>query len=129
MSVFLKSNAQVRGRRQLGSGLRIIEDEIVVRHSGPTGSDTALDAPLANPDRLWPSGVVEYKFYHTFPVESRRIVLEAMTYITTKVSGDCITFQEATDSTEDYILIRDGVNVCNSEVGRTGGEQVIRLSR
>ena len=75
--------------------------------------------------------MVEYKFYHTFPVENRRIVLEAMTYITNKVSrsGDCITFQEATDSTEDYILIRDGVNVCNSEVGRTGGEQVIKLSR
>merc|ERR1712110_960879 len=107
----------VRGRRQLGSGPRIIEDEIVVRPSGSTaGSDTAQDAPLANPDRLWPSGVLEFKFYHTFPVENRRIVKEAMTYIRTKVSasGDCITFQEATDSTEDYVLIRDGVNVCNS---------------
>ena len=116
----------------MGSGERVIEDEIVVRHSGSTtGSDTAQDAPLANPDRLWPRGVVEYKFYHTFPEQNKRTVLEAMTYISTKasVSGDCITFQEATDSTEDYVLIRDGVNVCNSEVGRMGGEQVIRLSR
>ena len=74
---------------------------------------------------------LEYKFYHTFPEQNRRIVLEAMAYISTKasVSGDCITFKEATDSTEDYVLIRDGVNVCNSEVGRMGGEQVIRLSR
>ena len=125
---------QVRGRRQLGSGQRIIEDEIVVRHSDDhrttAGSGTVLDAPLANPDRLWPSGLVEYKFYHTFPVENKRIVMEAMAYITTKVSsGDCIRFQEATESTEDYVLIRDGVNVCNSEVGRTGGEQVIKLSR
>ena len=75
--------------------------------------------------------MVEYKFYHTFPEQNKVIVLQAMTYIRTKisVSGDCITFQEATDSTEDYVLIRDGVNVCNSEVGRIGGEQVIRLSR
>merc|ERR1719151_264130 len=94
----LMASQEVRGRRQLGSGQRIIEDEIVVRHSGSTtGSDRAQDAPLANPDRLWPSGVVEYKFYHTFPVENRRIVQESMTYISTKVSvsGDCITFQEA----------------------------------
>ena len=125
-------STQVRGRRQLGSGQRIIEDEIVVRQSGSTtGSDTAQDAPLANPDRLWPSGVVEYKFYHTFPEQNKGIVLQAMNYISTKVSvaEDCITFRPAEDSAEDYVLIRDGVNVCNSEVGRIGGEQVIRLSR
>ena len=77
--------------------------------------------------------MVEYKFYKTFPEQNKRIVLQAMTYITTKVgrrkAEDCITFQEADDSTEDYVLIRDGVNVCNSEVGRVGGEQVINLSR
>ena len=74
--------------------------------------------------------MVEYKFYHTFPTEHRGVVLDAMAYITTKVSsGDCIRFQEATESTEDYVLIRDGVDVCNSEVGRIGGEQVIKLSR
>ena len=101
----------------------------MVRHSGSPGSDTAQAAPLANPDRLWPSGVVEYKFYHTFPQQNRAIVLEAMTYISTKVAEDCIIFQEATGKTQDYVLIRDGVNVCNSEVGRMGGEQVINLSR
>ena len=114
----------------MGSGERVIEDEIVVRHSGSTtGSDRAQDAPLANPDRLWPRGVVEYKFYHTFPEQNKRTVLEAMTYISTKVAEDCIIFQEATGKTQDYVLIRDGVNVCNSEVGRMGGEQVINLSR
>ena len=75
--------------------------------------------------------MVEYKFYKTFPEQNKRIVLQAMTYIRNKVSvsGPCIRFQEATDSTKDYVLIRDGVNVCNSEVGRVGGEQVINLSR
>jgi len=127
----LMTNQDGRERRQLGSGQRIIEDEIVVRHNSDltSSSETVLDAPLANPDRLWPSGVVEYKFYHTFSTEKRRIVMEAMEYITAKVSsGDCIRFQEATESTEDYVLIRDGVDVCNSEVGRIGGEQVIKLS-
>ena len=75
--------------------------------------------------------MVEYKFYKTFPEQNKRIVLQAMTYITTKLSvaEDCITFRPAEDSAEDYVLIRDGVNVCNSEVGRVGGEQVINLSR
>ena len=75
--------------------------------------------------------MVEYKFYHTFPEQNKRTVLQAMSYITTSVSvsGACIRFQEATDKSLDYVLIRDGVNVCNSEVGRIGGEQVINLSR
>ena len=130
--VFLKSNTQVRGRRQLGTDQRIIEDEIVVRRSGSTGSETAQDAPLANPDRLWPSGVLEFKFYKTFPEHNKRIVREAMDYIknkTNEISANCIEFEEATNMTEDYVLIRDGVNVCKSEVGRISGVQNMHLSR
>ena len=104
------------------------EGDILVGSSDLTNPDT-LSAHLANPDMMWPSGVVEYKFYHTFPQQNRAMVLEAMTYISTKVAEDCIIFQEATGKTQDYVLIRDGVNVCNSEVGRMGGEQVINLSR
>ena len=63
------------------------------------GSPSALDAPLANPDRLWPSGLVEYKFYDTFPVDKREIMQNAMEYITRKVS--CIKFREATDLTKE----------------------------
>ena len=76
--------------------------------------------------------MLEFKFYDTFPEHNRRIVREAMDYITTKtneISANCITFREATERTRDYVLIRDGVNVCNSEVGRIGGEQVINLGR
>ena len=86
----------------------------------------ALDAYLADPDRLWPSGLVEYKFYKSFPASSQRTVKRAMAYITTRVP--CITFEEATSSTVDYVLFRDGIK-CNSELGRTGGEQVINLNR
>ena len=42
-----------------------IEGDIVVRN-GRT-PDLSFDAPLADPNRLWPGGVVHYKFYTTFP--------------------------------------------------------------
>ena len=90
-----------------------IEGDILVRDSSssiPGGEETALEAHIADPNRLWPSGMVEYKFYDTFPAASKKIVLRAMDYITSKVS--CITFREATESADDYVLIRDGLQ-CN----------------
>ena len=113
----------------MGSELMMttIEGDILVRaSSAPGGDQTALEAHIADPNRLWPSGVVEYKFYDTFPAASKKIVLRAMEYITSKVS--CITFREATESADDYVLIRDGLQ-CNSELGRTGGEQKLNLNR
>ena len=103
----------------------MVEGDIVVRQ-GDLGGSSALDAPLANPDRLWPSGMVEYKFYDTFPAANKEIVLRGMRYISTKAT--CIIFREATESTIDYVLIRDGLK-CNSELGRTGGQQLLNLNR
>ena len=106
-----------------------IEGDIVVRDSTAGDQATleaALDAALADPDRLWPSGVVEFKFYDTFPPANKRIVLRSMGYITSKVS--CITFREAGELTDDYVLIRDGLH-CSSELGRTGGVQKLNLNR
>ena len=94
--------------------------------NGNAGDPNALDAHLADPNRLWPSGVMEYKFYDTFPAANKVIVLRGMRYISTKAT--CITFREATESTIDYVLIRDGLK-CNSELGRTGGEQILNLNR
>merc|ERR1719370_1483783 len=115
----LKQSQEVREGRQTASET-ILEGDIVVRNTIQDSS--AQDAYLADPDRLWPSGLVEYKFYKSFPASSRRTVKRAMAYITTRVP--CITFEEATSSTVDYVLFRDGLK-CNSELGRTGGEQVI----
>ena len=42
------------------------EGDILVGSSDLSNPST-LSAHLANPDKLWPSGVVEYKFYKTFP--------------------------------------------------------------
>ena len=103
-----------------------IEGDIVVRDGSLGGDPRALDAHLVDPDRLWPSGVVEYKFYDTFPDTSKQIVLRAMEYITSKVS--CITFREATELADNYVLIQDGLH-CNSELGRTGGIQKLNLNR
>ena len=102
-----------------------LEGDIVVRNGNP-GDPNALDAHLADPNRLWPSGVLEYKFYDTFPAVNKEIVLRGMRYISTKAT--CIIFREATESTIDYVLIRDGLK-CNSELGRTGGEQILNLNR
>ena len=50
-----------------------------------------------------------------------------MDYITNVIPG-CITFREATEMTDDYLLIRDGF-VCNSQLGRVGGEQIMTLGQ
>ena len=42
------------------------EGDILVGSSDLTNPDT-LSAHLANPDMMWPGGVVEYKFWRTFP--------------------------------------------------------------
>merc|ERR1712172_191575 len=127
LSRLWKAGAEIREGRQLvtSSGETTIEGDIVIRDSELT-DPLLLDAHLANPDRLWPSGVVEYRFYKTFPASSRKAVKRAMRYISSKVP--CITFQEATSSTVDYVLLRDGVK-CKSELGRTGGQQVLHLNR
>ena len=103
-----------------------MEGDIIVRDRS-SGVSSNLDAPLADSDRLWPGGVVEYRFYRTFPNAHKTIVLKAMEYITSKVP--CITFQPAIESTRDYVLILDHVDSCSSDLGRVGGEQVIYLNK
>jgi len=88
--------------------------------------DDVRGGHLADPDRLWPSGVVEYKFHHTFPSDDRRMVLDSMGYITASVP--CVSFRPASSSIRDYVMIMIGAT-CSSEVGRRGGEQVINLNR
>ena len=45
------------------------EGDILVG-SSDLSDPTKMNAAIANPDRLWPSGVVEYKFWRTFPRSS-----------------------------------------------------------
>ena len=88
---------------------------------------SGLDAPLANPEKLWPSGLVNYKFHENFPPDNKRKMLKAMDYIMRKVS--CIKFKEVSgDPGEDFVVIRDRAGVCRSRLGRVGGEQELSLN-
>jgi len=80
---------------------------------------------LADQTKLWPSGVVEYKIYHTFPGDLQRKVLVAMTYITTSVP--CVSFVPASPSSVNYVTIYPGRD-CSSMVGMRGGNQAIYLN-
>merc|ERR1712012_1429212 len=123
----LMRGQEARDRRQsVSSQISTIEGDIIVRGQTP-GNHAGLSAPLANPNLLWPGGVVEYRFYRTFPNAHKAIVLKAMEYITSKVP--CIRFQPAIESTRDYVLILDHVDSCSSDLGRVGGEQVIYLNK
>ena len=46
--------------------MEMYEGDILVG-SSDIRDPNILSAHLADPDKLWPSGVVEYKFYKTFP--------------------------------------------------------------
>ena len=119
---------QVRDRRQLDSDQKsTLEGDIIVRHPNVGNLTSSLDAPLADPNRLWPRGMVEYRFYGTFPMQNRRKVLQSMEYITSKVP--CITFHPKNESAIDFVTIYDGATSCSSELGRVGGDQALHLNR
>jgi len=82
-------------------------------------------AHLADTDRLWTGGVVEFKFYKTFLLEHQLVMKKAMLYITS--STPCVTFVPATSSSVNFVLIIPGAK-CASELGMQGGQQMITLN-
>jgi len=88
-------------------------------------SSEVAGAHLADPARLWPNGVVEYKFFRTFLGEHQTLVRNAMAYITSV--SPCITFVPANSSSVNYVLITPGAS-CASELGMRGGEQLLFLN-
>ena len=102
----------------------IYEGDIVVRN---LSEDQSLHhGHLANFSLLWPQGVVEYRFYRTFPRDHRTSVMEAMAYITRK--SPCVTFVPALPESENYVMIGSGGPRCSSELGMRGGKQRIWLN-
>ena len=64
----VKENFQERKGRQLPVETQErYEGDILVGSSDLTTFGHLEPAVLANRDKLWPSGVVEYKFWRTFP--------------------------------------------------------------
>jgi len=82
------------------------EGDILVRPDGQMADPERRDAHIADPDRLWPSGIVEYKFYRTFPRKHKIKVKKAMRYISNRTS--CVTFLPSTTSSLNYVTIAPG---------------------
>ena len=98
--------------------------DILVRTAEGCGQSCG-DTPLANPDLLWPSGIVEFRFYKHFPsiFQCYRMFLEnncshrkhtiemkkAMRYITNRTS--CVTFVPATKHSPNFVTIAPGLSI------------------
>ena len=89
------------------------------------GDPSVSHAHLTDPNRLWPLGAVEYKWYKKFPHNLRRKLKEAMAYITENIP--CVTFEPADDQSPNYVTIYPGTE-CSSEKGMRGGNQKITLN-
>ena len=84
------------------------------------------NARLANPDLMWPLGMVEYKFYRSFPPKHQTMVREAMDYITERTP--CVTFMLADSESINYVTIISSGTKCASELGMRGGRQMLWLN-
>ncbi|XP_076060315.1 uncharacterized protein LOC143036641 isoform X2 [Oratosquilla oratoria] len=76
--------------------------------------------------RLWPDGVVPYKFSAEFlflPLE-RYLIRKTMSSIADR---SCVQFVERTSHHDDYVKIIYDTNKCYSHIGRQGGVQVLSL--
>jgi len=99
-----------------------LEGDIMTRNA----SDPSFaNAHLANPEMLWPGGVIEYAFYRTFPSEHRTAMKQAMSLITSR--SPCVTFVPATEETINFVVITTGPN-CSSEIGMRGKKQLLWMN-
>ena len=120
---FLKLIQDEEDPDQLPTIEETFEGDIVLRNL----TDPSLaDAHLADPDLLWPRGMVEYKFYLTFPPKHQTSVREAMDYITSRTP--CVTFVPANNNSINYVTIVSSGSKCASELGMKGGRQMLWLN-
>ena len=114
---------QEKQKDQLPAIGETFEGDIVLRNL----TDPSLaHAHLANPDLLWPRGIVEYKFYWTFPQKHQTSVREAMDYITERTP--CVTFVPVNSDSINYVTIISSGSKCASELGMKGGRQMLWLN-
>jgi Astacin (Peptidase family M12A) len=73
----------------------------------------------------WPGAIVPYKFDDLLEDDLKKVVLEAMDYIS---AISCVKFQNAEKNSTDFVLITTGSG-CSSAVGNLRqGQQFIKLS-
>mmetsp|Transcript_53128 Transcript_53128/g.130229 ORF Transcript_53128/g.130229 Transcript_53128/m.130229 type:complete len:369 (+) Transcript_53128:227-1333(+) len=76
--------------------------------------------------RLWPGGVVPYRFEQDLPQYDRQQLLLAMEHVSNRT---CITFKQKTSSDADWVLFSDNEDGCFSEhLGRFGGQQIVNMA-
>eukprot|EP00092_Neocalanus_flemingeri_P002387 GFUD01002553.1.p1 GENE.GFUD01002553.1~~GFUD01002553.1.p1 ORF type:complete len:448 (+),score=77.44 GFUD01002553.1:123-1466(+) len=121
------------------SHARFIEGDILVNDDEDlTGNPDILGgAILADPSRLWPGGIVYYRFDRTFQDRiNMDKVRQMMTYIETTVQDSegqsCIIFEENQSKIDFVLITADGGGIssgtkCFSQLGRAGGKQILNL--
>ena len=77
---------------------------------------------IPNDAQRWPGGVIYYEIDQSLSAH-RDVITAAMNHISSKT---CIRFSPATSGTRDYIHFFLGQG-CYSNVGRTGGRQMLSL--
>lgn len=93
----------------------------------PDGTRTVRQALIAQSgsDKLWPSGVVRFRFAANVPTQLRNRVEQAIEHIQAQTN---ITFTNS-DGTGDFVTIRTHAESFSSaELGRQGGEQFVNLA-
>lgn len=75
--------------------------------------------------RRWPGGVVPYTISSSFNAAQRDTILKALSHVS--ANDPTVRFRPRT-SEADYVSFRLHASDCNSNVGRTGGGQIINLT-
>eukprot|EP00088_Acartia_fossae_P011540 TRINITY_DN15865_c0_g1_i11.p1 TRINITY_DN15865_c0_g1~~TRINITY_DN15865_c0_g1_i11.p1 ORF type:complete len:373 (+),score=54.17 TRINITY_DN15865_c0_g1_i11:80-1198(+) len=73
---------------------------------------------VRNSSKLWPEGVVVYKFEANLGVYERHIVREKMDYIVSQLEPGCVTFREKVVTDEYYLKIGSAESKCSAFIGR-----------
>jgi hypothetical protein len=113
---------------EIVDGMAVVEEDIIVGRGG----DSANYGAVVFKRKTWDGGVFPYRFAEGFPEEMKKTVKGAIRDLNDQTNY-IFTFTEITDIASnqrytDYVTFNFAEHVCNSWVGKTGGEQLINLS-
>lgn len=111
-------DAVVDGDIVIGLAADVPRTPEAARNAGPAGS-ARLSLAVSQTAAYWPGGVVPYVIKANATAQTRANVLAAMARINRRIDG--ITFVEATDTSQPYVLFKDDNNTagsCRANLGR-----------
>ena len=97
-------------------------DELYAQHGVPPGAERGVIENASH--KRWPGGVVPYVISSSFSVARRQMILDAMAHIEAKTWG--LRFVPRQPHQPDYLDFQLSTT-CSSPVGRSGGQQIVRL--